>query len=644
MQTKRSTRIVAAAAVVGAAILAARGSEIVGQTASQSADRDKGAPHRVIAPFDSHVTVYDDGNVEPMRPDIFGTHGVVSTGNYRSTLAGIEVLRAGGNAFDAGVAAAMALKVTTFDIAGWSGVAPLILYSAEEDAVVTRIGAGTAPAAATLENYRAHGKEPARSAILPADVDVWLAALARYGTMSFEDAARDALDLAEQGYHLHHRVKYSIDRQQSAIGRWPYNAEYWFQNGAGRQTLGSVMVNRDLGKLIRYMVAAERRALGDGGTRAEGIAAARDAFYKGEPAKAVDRFFGEHLDGQVTYADMAGYTSRWDAPLHTTYRGYDVYTCDAWSQGPRLILMLHMLEAFDLQALGYNTAAYIHLIAQVIDLAMSDSHKYLGDPDFVDIPETLYSKAYARERVTLIDEGRAFDDMPPWGDPQQMKRQHFESPTQFAAPATLAARPDDTMSDRNARDTTSLNVMDGQGNVFSMTESDGHLTTPLIPGWGFGLGNRGGQFNLDPTLANVVAPGKRPRNTNTPFLIMKDGKPFMGLSLAGGDMQAQALLQIFLNVVEWSMTPQQAMDHPRFGSYNFPGTGDEVNRNPGQLYLESRIPRETFDALDRLGHRVESWGRWSYQAGDGTITYRDPETGFLMAAADPRREMYALGY
>ncbi len=157
----------------------------------------------------------------------------------------------------------------------------------------------------------------------------------------------------------------------------------------------------------------------------------------------------------------------------------------------------------------------------------------------------------------------------------------------------------------NRWDTTSLNVMDGEGNLFSMTESDGHLTTPLIPGWGFGLGNRGGQFNLDPDLANVVAPGKRPRNTNTPFVIMKDGKPYMGLSLAGGDLQAQALLQIFLNVAEWGMTPQQAMDHPRFGSYNFPGTGRELNSNPARLNLgRTDSPRD----LRSVGEaRAQSW-------------------------------------
>lgn len=608
--------------------------------------QEMGAPYELIAPFNSYVTVYDNQNVEPMRPDIFGTRAVVSTGNYLATLAGISVFQKGGNAFDAGVAAAMALKVTAVDLAGWSGVAPLILYSANENRVLTRTGAGTAPAAATLTNYLEHDKDPAHSCIVPADVDVWLAALDRFGTMSFEDVAQYALSLAEYGYHLHHRQKFSVDQRQDVISRWPYNAAYWFQNGTGRQRLGSLMVNEDLGKLIRYMIDAEDKALSKGASRSEGIRAARDAFYRGEPARAVDQFFEEFVDGQMTYEDMAGYQGRWDEPLHTTYRGYDVYACDAWSQGPRLILMLNMLENFDLKKLGYNTPTYIHVISQVIDLAMSDSHKYLGDPDFVDIPERLYTKEYARERAKLMDMDKAFQDMPPWGDPANMKNIHPDSPTRFSAEETPSpsAAGLDPMSERNIWDTTCLNVMDGDGNVFSMTESDGHLTTPLIPGWGFGLGNRGGQFNLDPNLANVVAPGKRPRNTNTPFVIMKDGKPFMGLSLAGGDMQAQALLQIFLNVAEWGMTPQQAMDHPRFGSYNFPGTGEAVNRNPARLNLEGRIPSETFDALEKLGHKVGNWGFWSYVAGDGTITYRDPETGFIMAAADPRREMYALGY
>jgi len=304
----------------------------------------------------------------------------------------------------------------------------------------------------------------------------------------------------------------------------------------------------------------------------------------------------------------------------------------------RFIDTLNILENIDLKRLGYNTPEYIHILSQSINLAMSDCHKYAGDPKFADVPKELYSKEYARERMKLIDRYKAFQDMPPWGDPRTMKSIHPDSPRSFVKnqpPAKV---------EKMFIDTTCLNVMDAQGNIFSITPSDGHLSTPLIPGWGFGLGNRGYQFNLDPSLANVVAPGKRPRNTCTPFVVMKDRKPFMGLSLAGSDAQAQALLQIFLNVVEWGMTPQQAMDHPRFRSFNFPETGQEVNRNPGLIYCEGRIPQETVKALEKLGHNVKCWKSWSYEAGDGTITYRDPKTGFFMAAADPRREMYALGY
>jgi gamma-glutamyltranspeptidase/glutathione hydrolase len=300
------------------------------------------------------------------------------------------------------------------------------------------------------------------------------------------------------------------------------------------------------------------------------------------------------------------------------------------------VLFLNMLETFDLEELGYNTPEYIHLLSQVINLGMSDSHKYIGDPDFVKTPEALYSKAYAQKRVALIDANEAFQDMPPWGDPAQMKGVDPNSPTVFSRPADIPTE--------GIEDTSSLNVMDGEGNVFSMTESDGHMVSPLIPGWGFGLGRRMEQLNLDASLANVMAPNKRPRNTNTPVLVMKDGQPFMGLSTPGGEQQAQAILQVLLNVIVWNMSPEQALDQPRFGSYNFPSTGYEVNETPGRICLEERIPETTFEALRKKGHDVVSWGLWNWRACALTVTYRDPESGVLIAAGDVRRETHALGY
>jgi len=595
-----------------------------------------------IEPFNSYGHVYDANSIEAMRPRVMGTHGVISTGHYLATMAGIDAFKSGGNAFDAGVTAAMVLKVTKMGYAGWTGVAPLILYSADEDRVVTRLGAGTSPAAATLDHFLQHGKTPINTALLPADVDVWLATLERYGTISFADAASPALQVAENGYHLYKMQKWLLEDQVEGVLRFPYNQEFWFQHGIGTQKLGDLMVNRDLGKLIRYMMEAEAEALASGGGRSEGIGAAREAFYAGAPARAVDQFFREH-GGLVTYDDMANYEGGWMEPLHTSFMGYEVYTGDGWSQGPRMILILNMLDGMDLRSLGFNTAEYIHLLSQVIDLAMSDSHRWVADPEVVDMPPSLYSGEYAKARVALIDEDHAFQDMPPWGDPMNMLPVAAESPRSFIAGAADQAASEDG-SELGSFDTSSLSVMDGDGNLFSMTESDGHLSTPMIPGWGFGLGGRMEQFNLDPTLANVMAPNKRPRNTNSPLLIMKDGRPFMGLSTPGGDLQMQALLQVFLNVVVWGMSPEQAVDQPRFGSYNFPGTGTEVNLTPAQLKLEDRIPSETAQALVRLGHDVQLWGLWDWHACAATVTYRDPTTGLMIAAGDVRRETSALGY
>ena len=597
-----------------------------------------------LKPFRSFGHVYDSANVESMRPRFMGRRGAISSGHYLATVAGLDMLKQGGNAFDAGVTAAMALKVTKMDYAGWTGVAPLILYSAAEGKVVTRVGAGRSPALATLEFFLKNGKDRVNTALVPADVDVWLATLDRYGTVSFTEAAAPSLEIAEDGYHLYKMQKWMIDDQTDEILRFPYNRDFWFQNGVGDQRVGDLMVNADLGRLIRYMMAAEEQVLAAGGSRSEGIRAARDAFYGGDPARAADALYRE-LGGIIRYEDLASYEGEWMEPLSTTFMGLEVYAADGWSQGPRMILMLNLLDGIDLEALGYNTPQYIHLISQVIDLAMSDSHRYVGDPEVAEAPEQLYTKEYARIRRSLIEEERAFQDMPPWGDPARMLAVAEDSPRSFLA-SDVAARTGRLALDggESIFDTSSLNVIDGEGNMFSLTESDGHLSTPMVPGWGFGLGGRMGQFNLDPQLANVMAPGKRPRNTNTPLLVMRDGQPFMGLSTPGADQQLQSLLQVFLNVVVWGMSPQQAVDQPRFGSYNFPLTGSEINRNPAGLRLEERIPVETFDALRVLGHDVEWWGSWNLRSGAPTLTYREPVTGVMIAAGDVRRETSSLAW
>jgi gamma-glutamyltranspeptidase/glutathione hydrolase len=596
-------------------------------------------------PLLTHGVGFQPGNYEAYRPRVMGTHGVIASGHYLATQIGYDIFRAGGNAFDAGVASAMAAKALKMDYAGWVGVGPLVLYSAREHQVITRTGAGTLPALGTFAYFTEHGKTKLDTQLVPADVDVWLAALERYGTMSFEKVAMPTAEMVERGYPLYKMQQYIILADQEGIRRYPYNASFFFQAAPQGYRIGSIMKNPDLGKTIRYMIDAERKALGAGKSRQEAIHAARDAFYTGEPAHAVDKLFRE-LGGLMRYEDMAHYQGKWMAPLHTTYHGYDVYAPSGWSQAPRLVLALNVLENFDLKSMGYMSADYIHTVSQAIDLAMSDTHKWVGDPDFVKMSENLWSKEYGKLRASLISRTHAFADMPPWGDPVHMLPLSPDSPKAFAPPAvtTTGGAGRTQPQTEIEKDTTSVNAMDAEGNVFSMTISDPQTTTPMVPGWGFGLGSRGTQFNLNPELANVVAPGKRPRNTNAPFVVMKEGRPFLGLSSPGGDEQVQSLLQVFLDIVDWQMPIEHAVDQPRFGSSNFPGTGGEVNRTPGVLFLENRISGSVVKELENRGHVMRSWGSWNYLTGAPTVTYRDPTTGLLVVAADVRREAVALGY
>jgi len=597
-------------------------------------------------PLITYGALHQPGNYEAMRARVSGTRAIVATGHHLATQAGYDAFRAGGNAFDAGVTAAMLVKALKMDYAGWTGVGPLTYYSAKDKQVGTRVGTGPTPALFTLEAFTKSEDNIVRS-LVPTDIDVWTSALTKYGTISFKAAAMPTVEVMERGYPLYKMQQSVILGAMKGIQRWPYNASFFLQNADKGHAIGSVMKNADLAKTIRYMIEAERQALAKGKSREDGIRAARDAFYKGEPARAVDKFYREN-GGLVRYDDLAKYEGKWMAPVHTTYRGYDVYSPNGWSQGPRLILILNILENFDLKSLGYMSADYIHILSQAVGLAMSDSYKWVGDPDKVTIPPQLWSKEYGKLRSSLIDRTRAFQDMPPWGDPIRMLAISPDSPITFVAPPTRAAAPaPEPAIEKMVLDTTSVNTIDAAGNIYAQTVSDQMTSLPMIPGWGFGLGGRAENFDSNPESANVAAPGKRPRNTNSPFVIMKDGKPFMGLSTPGADQQIQILLQVLLNVIEWNMPVEHAVDQPRFGSMNFPETGargGDYNNNPGRIAIESRVGKNVIERLTQMGHKVQSWGLWNHRTGSPTVTYRDPKTGLLVGASDVRREGTALGY
>ncbi len=569
----------------------------------------------------------------PSAPVETPLRGVIASGHVLATRVGIGILRAGGNAFDAGLGTAMALKALRAGGTHWGGSAALVLYSARDGETMTRTGVGIAPAGfasgsgapagfasgggappagTTSERLPAAGQDPAAAALVPADVDVWLAVLARYGTLDFAGVSRGALEIA------------------------------------GADPAGP-------GRLIRYLTEAEQRARAAGASRIEAIRAARDAFYRGEPAQAADVFYRSQPGGVLRYKDLAGYAGKWLPPRESTYRGCRVRVPEGWSQGPVLVLMLNMLEGYDLKALGFNSAAYIHLLSQVIDLAMSDGRRYVGDPDFSLPSLALYSQEYAHERSGLIRADLAFQDMPPWGDPARMKGVAEGSPTRFAA----APGPDETPSagtpgadilgvgavPRSAGTCgSSLCAMDAEGNLLAMTldgwEGEAGAgagdVSAAIPGWGFGLVGGLHAFDPEPLAANSPAPGKRPRVAGVPVLVLRDGQPFLAMSAPGGERSAQAVLQVLVNIVDWGMSPEEALDQPRFGSENFVTAGASFNLHPAGLVVEDRVAPEVVQELEAMGHRVQTWRAWSEKAGVPTAVSRGPAGGPPAASVDVR--------
>lgn len=586
--------------------------------------------------------VFDPELAEAMRPLIVGTEAVVSTGNVQASLVGYDIIKKGGNAFDAGVAAAAALKVTKMHYAGWCGITPFIGYSAKEDKVAAYAGVGTAPKAATLDFFLDKGHlimptdEKFLTALTPSEPDSFIAILQRWGTMSFTEVIQGALELAERGFPAY---KYHVDTCKKADPEalFPYNKEYWLQYGRAPKP-GELIVNKDLGKTFRIMIDAEQKALKEGKNRNEALEAARDAFYKGEIAHAVADFFQAN-GGLMTYEDLANYHGKWYDPVKTTYKDYEVYATPTWTQAGLLVQYLNMLENYDLKAMGYSSPAYLHLLTQIIDLGMADRWKYYGDPDFVEVPDALWSKEYARERIKLIDMNKAFTEMPSPGDPKNMKATLAEADL---SEALMVAKAD--VDPDVEIDTTYLCVIDKEGNIFSMTPSDGHVSSPMVPGYGFGLATRMTQFTLDPELASVVAPGKRPMVTPNPILGFKDGKPYFALGTPGGDMQPQTMIQVLLNHIEWGMDPQQALDQPRVGTYNYIGAFSPYPYYPGRMNLEGRYPKEVGDALAAMGHKVVWWPDWTVTAGSSCFIVKDTETGLIIGGADVRRESYAVGW
>jgi gamma-glutamyltranspeptidase/glutathione hydrolase len=579
------------------------------------------------------------------RPVIHGTHGIVASGHCLTSMAAMRVLLSGGNAFDAAVAAGFAAAVleptASYSLAA-EGVG--MLYHAASDTMLALSGQGVAPREATVAFFRQRGLDkiptgPGDQAHLsltvPGVVDAYLKLLERYGTKTVGEVLEPAIDYAERGFPMYeymHRIL-TIPETRTQFELYPPGGMDVFYPQGGVPPVGSLFKQPQLGCTLRLLVEAERTAAG---TRPHGIQAARAVFYEGEIAHRIVSY-ARDIGGLLRAEDLAGYAARFEEPLRTTFAGYEICTQSTWTQAAVLLQALNMLEHVDLRALGHNSPAYIHTVTEVLKLALADRECYYGDPGFVAVPiADLLAKDYARERVKLVTE-QASPTLPEPGRLDGLRSARAQAGA-AADPAAAAARSLATAEEG----TTHLAVIDRDGNMVCITPSGGVFRKSVfVPTLGCTLSTRSEMFFLDDDHPNGLQPGKRPRTTLINYLVCRDGVPVMTFGCPGGDDQAQANLQMMLNVLVFGMNPQEAVNASRFSTQSMPNSFYPRVYNPGQLNLELTIPDHVAQALAARGHTVTRTGACGIGA---VITRRHPASGVLMAGADPRRPTYAIGW
>ncbi len=482
----------------------------------------------------------------------------VVAGTPWATQAGYDVLARGGNACDAAVATLLTLNVTHGEASSFPGVAPTMYYNAQTGEVKSYIGAGKAPAAATIDKFKERGFETVPeldiwAQLVPASPDVISGLLTDCGTMSFSELVQPAIKIAREGFPAHpimvRNLDFSLVERIGFSIIMPENSRIFIHGEWWRPLqLNERMTFPDLANTLEAMANAEQTAIQNGASRGDALQAVRNYFYKGPIAEKIDAF-EKQKGGLITYDDLATYSGGWEQPVVGHYGKFTIYANGTWSQGIMESLILQTLEGIDLKSMGHNSPQYIHTVTQAIDLAMADRDAYVGDPAFVNVPlDILLSRDFADARRAAMTD-RAFASLPSPG--LLTPKQSVSTPNRFAGLPPAQALL--TMTDFSVgQDTSQLVVIDAQGNAVVMTPSD-FPQTPMVPGTGLNLGNRMNQFRLDPDHVGALMPGKRPRITPHALIIFKDDKFYMALSTPGGDMQAQALVQVFLNMQIFGM-------------------------------------------------------------------------------------------
>jgi gamma-glutamyltranspeptidase/glutathione hydrolase len=554
-----------------------------------------------------------------------------------ATRAAERILEAGGNAFDAIVAGQAALAVADAAMNGAGSDAVILVHDARAKKVLSINAEGTAPKLATIEWYKKNndGKLPQSDSLLagtvPGVVDAWYILLDRWGTMSFAQTLKDAIDMAENGFPISNGLAQTIEGSKK-LRKYPSSVKVYYPNGKAPAP-GEIFRNPGLASTLKKLVETEKQNAGKG--RREALKAARDRFYKGDIAREMAKF-SEENGGLFRYEDFASYTAKIEEPVFIDYRGYQIYKNASANQGPAELFTLNILEGYDLKAMKHNSAEYIHTSAEAIKLAFADREKYLGDMDFIRIPfEGLLSKEYAAERRKLIDSNKASLEMRPGAPETFMKG---------AEPVDRSVKPNTSGEADHEGDTSYIAVIDKDRNMVSFEPSlHSAFGTGVVMGeTGIIFNCRGDYYSLDPGHANALAPGKRPRSTLQSTLVMKDGQPHMIMGSPGGDDQVMRTMQTLLNMIDFGMNVQQAIEAPRWATRSFPASPFPHTMYPGDLSVESRVPEPVRQALIAKGHKLRASGPWTMGANAAIVV--DLKTGALSAGADPRTDAYAWAW
>lgn len=631
----------------------------------------RSAAYFLFAAMTFHPSLVEAAHTQ--KPPLHGRHWMAITGKPLGATAGAKMFERGGNAVDA-ACAMLAVVCTMHDSLGWGGETQALIYNPETRKVIGINGLGVAPTGATADFFKAKGMkyppdEGPLAAVTPGNPGALMVMLADFGRLSLKEVLEPAMEMAD-GYPIEAQLVSQIHSGRKSLEQWPYSKAVFFPHTDREDPApqpGEIFRQPDLLATLQKLVDAEQSALKAGKDRKAAIMAAYDRFYKGDIGADYARSCQEQ-GGLITADDLAKWSVKLEEPVSTSYKGIEVYKLTCWTQGPALLQTLNILEGMDLQAMGYDSARYIHTLYQAMNLAFADRDFYYGDPDFP--PEEplseLLDKDYAKDRRKLINwkhndpsvrpgdpfgfEGKPnpFKDLlDKWTNvPKKNLAANDDAGSAEASPYRSGAAEfaaGDSEPPPFFRGTTSIQATDKDGWMISVTPSGGWLPVCIAGRTGMGMSQRMQSFVLDPAENpyNVVEPGKRPRVTLTPTLAFKDEKPWLCFSVQGGDTQEQNLLQFFLNIVEFNMTVQEACEAANITSYQMRSSFGDHKVEPGRLTLTDEVPSWVRKELVKMGYRLDFVER---NSGPITAIMLDPEHGTFWGGASNHGEDYGIGW